>query len=118
MNTVTRAIAEQSFNERMSFIRVNAAHVWLFLLCAALFLSAFGIVYVKDMNRRLYITEQAIEHQNAIATERWSKLLLERSALTTQPRVEKIASKRFGMVLPGNKNIVLVNGERKPGMGE
>lgn len=112
MNTATRVLGADSLIQRASPISLNVGQFWLIILTALLFVSAFGIIYAKDTNRRLYIQAQLLERQNEITTERWSKLLLEQSTLTTQPRIERLAKKRLGMELPQSNTMQLVRSEK------
>lgn len=109
MNTFTRTANAQPFFHRINFIHMTAAQGWVMLLSAALFLSAFALVTVKDINRRLYADLQIIKSQNELHVERWSKLLLEQSTLTSEPRIEKIATKRLEMVLPLSRELKLIS---------
>ncbi len=108
MNSITRVVGQDARSQRINAFSVSASGVWLTILVAALFLSAFAIVYVKDINRRLFIQEQMINKQNLDANEAWSKLLLEQSTLTAQSRVARIAENKLGMTLPQNQTVKLV----------
>jgi len=79
----------------------------LFLMLAIL-LTAFAIIYTKDVNRQLFIKYQNMQHMQDRYNETWSKLLLEQGTLSTQMRVQKIAQTRLHMVVPSAKNIQLV----------
>jgi cell division protein FtsL len=41
--------------------------------------------------------------------DEWGRLLLEQSTLVRQGRVERLARKRLGMVMPGSTEVVIVN---------
>ena len=77
----------------------------LALLC---FLSAFGVIYSKDLYLRLYEHERMLLVQAHNSKVEWSKLLLEQSALGAEPRVQEIAGQKLNMAMPQEKDIVIV----------
>lgn len=78
------------------------------LLTALVILSAFSVVYMKDLNRRLFIQYQNLQQVQAQAMSDFSKLLLEQSTWSTQSRVQRIAKDDLQMQLPTSDNTVLV----------
>jgi cell division protein FtsL len=109
MNTATRVIAQSRAHTSLpalSFItRPRLINVILLLM---LILSAFGIIYIKDLNRRLFIQYQTLQISHDKLYEDWGKLLLEQSTWSTQSRVRKIATSRLDMNLPASKEIVVL----------
>ena len=78
MNTVVRALPQERFATRKKAKSVAAKQTFLIvmLVCAVL-LSAFAVVYIKDLYRRLFIDYQRLQDaQTQIYTD-WGKLLLE-----------------------------------------
>lgn len=71
-------------------------------------ISAFAIVYVKDLNRRLAIQQQELQQAHVRLLVEWSKLLIYRSDFSKQARIEKLAVKKFNMYVPRAKDIVLI----------
>jgi cell division protein FtsL len=78
-----------------------------FLVLILLF-SAFSVIYLKDLSRRLYIQYQQLQYKQQQSEEEWSKLLLERGAWSTQARVQHIASTELNMVVPKVGEVVLI----------
>ena len=74
---------------------------WLLLLW--LFLSAFALVYVKDLNRRLSRDYQQLQHRYVDVQTQWEKLLLEQGAWTSQARIAQLAQAQLGMHVPSTK---------------
>lgn len=75
-------------------------------LLVLLLCSAFSVIYLKDLSRRLFIQYQQlqkIQQKNEIET---SKLLLEKGAWSTQSRIQEMANVRLNMETP--KNIVMI----------
>ncbi len=77
-------------------------------LVVSIIVSAFTLIYVKDLNRRLFIESQNLQAQHQQQTNQWGKLLLEQSTWSAQSRVQSIAQKNLQMVMPNAKNIVLL----------
>lgn len=77
-------------------------------LVALLTLSAIGVVVSAHENRALFNTLSGLQEQRDGYQREWSQLLLEQSALSAHGRVESLAAERFGMVVPGRQDIVLV----------
>ena len=78
------------------------------VLAVAIFLSGLSVVYVKELNRRAFITLQLlIKQDNDLETE-WGQLLLEQSTLITHSRVEKLAINKLNMQIPEQQTIHLI----------
>lgn len=77
-------------------------------LVAVLTASAIGVVVSAHENRELFNTLSGLQDQRDAYQREWSQLLLEQSALSAHGRVERLAAERFGMVVPGREDIVLV----------
>lgn len=82
------------------------------LLMVASLCSSFGVVYFKDLNRRLFIQYETLQHEKAEKLIKWERLLLEQSTWSTQSRIQKIAQRQLGMEMPNAKEIVLVNAKK------
>lgn len=77
-------------------------------LVALLVASSIGVVVSAHENRELFNTLSQLQGDRDRYQQEWSQLLLEQSALSAHGRVEKLAAERFGMVVPGRQDIVLV----------
>jgi cell division protein FtsL len=107
MNAVTR-VYQVAGMARMPLAQKT---IWTWrttLLLVLILLSAFAVVYLKDLNRRVFIQYQDLARSNQQAQVDWSKLLLEDSTLAAQANVQKNASERLYMMTPEAKDIVLV----------
>lgn len=109
MNTQVIAARPWQAAKRKTAI-ISKKGMVLVLLIVAILLSAFGVVYTKDLNRRLFIQYQSLQQEQAKAISRFSKLLLEQSTWATQSRVQRIAKNDLNMQLPTSENTVLVTG--------
>ncbi|HDZ37438.1 MAG TPA: cell division protein FtsL, partial [Marinobacter sp.] len=70
--------------------------------------SSIGVVVSAHENRELFNSLSQLQTERDRFQAEWSQLLLEQSALGGYGRVEKLAAERFGMVVPGREDIVLV----------
>jgi cell division protein FtsL len=84
-------------------------HVWVwFLLIAAVFGSAIGVVYARHISRQLYGELLHLQVVRDNLQVEWGKLELEESTWATHPRVERIAQTRLNMQLPLQEQIVVI----------
>jgi cell division protein FtsL len=77
-------------------------------LVVLLLMSAFSVIYLKDLSRRMFIRYQHLQQVQQNDEVEWSKLLLEEGAWSTQARIQNIASTQLNMVMPAMKNIVMI----------
>ncbi len=109
MNTAAKALAQSSLGGKSIFdILLMPQQFTVMLLSLAVFCSGLGVVYMKDLNRRLYRDLQIQQMQHQQMQTKWGQLLLEQSAWSQQTRIETIASQQLQMVVPQQKNIVMV----------
>ncbi|WP_259412003.1 cell division protein FtsL [Coxiella burnetii] len=111
MNTATRVIVAQNVRTRNRTFQITKQVVVIVALVIALLCSAFGVVYFKDLNRRLFIQYQTLQREKAEELIQWGKLLLEQTTWSTQSRVQRIAEQQLGMQLPSAKEVILVNAD-------
>ena len=110
MNTTARAIAiDDIVARKKGVLHVTLRGVGMVALVVVLLLSAFSVVYMKDLNRRLFIQYQTLQQDKAEQLVQWGKLLLEQSTLSTQSRIQQIATKQLDMLSPNAHNIALVD---------
>ena len=108
MNTATRTIAQDRFQSAIPSLYIKRPRLINFILIMALLFSAFSVIYLKDVNRRLFIHYQALQTAHDRLYEDWGKLLLEQSTWSSQSRVKKIAQRRLGMDTPSSKEMVVL----------
>ena len=107
MNTAARV-----YTRSYAVTKLNMGVVALVL---GLLLSAFGVIYAKDLNRRLFIQYQDLQQTEQQYQVNWSKLLLEQGAWSTQSRIQWFAQKQLNMVIPSSRDIVMVEDNPKFG---
>lgn len=77
-------------------------------LIILLLASAFSVIYLKDLSRRLFIRYQHLQQVQQRNEIEWSKLLLEEGAWSTQARIQNIATTQLNMIAPTAKQIVMI----------
>jgi cell division protein FtsL len=78
------------------------------ILTGIVSLSAFGVVYIKDSNRRTFIEVQQLEQERDHLHVEWGQLLLEESSFSTA-RIQDLAQQKLGMQVPAVRQIMMVN---------
>ena len=115
MNTAARASSHWFVPvDWTGVLDVNWRQVLIGLLAALIVVSAFMIVYMKDVNRRLLINyqQQTAQQQQFEITR--GQLLLEESTWARQSRVQRIAENDLNMVMPAGRDIVLLQTKNLP----
>ena len=80
----------------------------LLLLTLAILASALGIVYITQTTRVLNANYQHhLVEQDRLHVER-GQLLLERSTWMMQARIQQMAEKDLGMIIPDHKSVVII----------
>jgi cell division protein FtsL len=83
--------------------------VWAWaLLVAAVVASAVGVVYAKHLERAAFVDLQQLLAERDVLLENWGRLLLEQSTWATHGRIETLARKRLGMLVPETNAIVVM----------
>lgn len=109
MNAITRVYHEQLGLNPFAGMVISGYHIAVSLLFLGVFALAVGVVYMKDLNRRLFIQYQGLQQMQQQYDVDWGKLLLEQSAWSTQARVQDLATHDLNMVMPSRHSISLVD---------
>ncbi|MDR3478540.1 MAG: cell division protein FtsL [Gammaproteobacteria bacterium] len=88
---------------------LTRARLSTLVLFLAILTSALSMVYVTNATRSMNASYQ----QNLVERDhlhvQWGQLLLEKSTWMMQARVQTIAEKKLGMVIPDGKSVVIIN---------
>ncbi len=103
----TTARAGQSVDFAALWVFIKASWLTVFL-SVSIVVSAFVLIYVKDLNRRLFIESQGLQQQHQHLVNQWGKLLLEQSTWSAQTRIQTVAQGNLGMVMPAPKQVVIL----------
>jgi len=108
MNAVARAaLVENTLVKNITF-KFYLPELRVLVLVFLLLASALGVVYVKDLNRCLFITH----HKLQVGAEKLQvgsrRLLLEQSAWSAQSRVQMVAKRKLKMQIPSSTEIIMI----------
>jgi len=79
--------------------------VFLFLV----FMSAFSVVYMTNLARDLQANLHQSQAENAQLFSQQGQLLLERSTLSMQARVQQVAEQKLNMLIPDHQSVVKIH---------
>lgn len=114
MNTAVRVLPGDRLQSTVpSILNFKKPRLVNICLIVVLVLSAFTVIYIKDLNRRLFIQYQGTQAVHDKLYEDWGKLLLEQSTWSTHSRVQKIAENRLNMAMPNPKEVVVLRQHKK-----
>lgn len=108
MNAVVRTIASDNLFVRSTLVGFNLPELKILVLVFLLLVSALGMVYVKDLNRRLCIVQHKLQEQSEQLRSNSSKLLLEQSAWAAQAQVQMVAQRKLQMQIPPSADVVVI----------
>lgn len=108
MNAVVRTVASDSIFTQGVLANVSLPELRILLMVFLLLISALGVVYVKDINRRLFITYHKLQIQNEQLESDRNKLLLEQSAWAAQARVQVVAQQQLQMQVPLSSDVQVI----------
>jgi cell division protein FtsL len=96
---------------RFSMLVIVQQHLALFIMIGLLLISAFSVVYVRDLHRRLFIDLQQGQKAADNMQVEWGQLLLEQSTWAAPARVQELAQTKLAMQVPALPaiNIVTIN---------
>lgn len=108
MTAETRAYAQRLLPTRSSKALTYKPNIGTLMLAIIVMLSGLAVVYVSDLNRRVFMEVQAGQgYQNQLHLD-WGKLLLEESTWSTQARIQSLAEERLEMAAPNTGQIVMI----------
>lgn len=70
--------------------------------------SAVAVVYSKHESRKLFVQLQGLEREKDRMDIEWGRMQLEQSTWATHAKIEKIASTRLEMQIPGADSVVII----------
>ena len=79
------------------------------LLTIAVLLSSFFVINAKHQNRKVFVELQALKSEQYDMETKWGQLQLEQATWAAHGRVEQIASKDLGMIIPSMNSVSIIN---------
>jgi cell division protein FtsL len=110
MNAAARILlTEGSFRGQTIFYDLaSPRNLLLTVLLAIVLANAFAVVYVKDLNRRLFSELQSLQKTHEELNVESGQFLLEQTTWSTQARTQKIAQDNLNMAAPSPQSVVVV----------
>jgi len=78
------------------------------ILFVVVMVTAIGLVYSKHKTRKLFVELQQLNKEVIGLNTEWGQLQLEQSAWSDHGRIEQIARKRLGMVIPEAEQVAFI----------
>ncbi len=78
------------------------------ILFVVVMATAIGLVYSKHKTRKLFVELQLLNKEVISLNTEWGQLQLEQSAWSDHGRIEQIARKRLGMVIPEAEQVAFI----------
>lgn len=84
------------------FTRIYTAKHFFMIFVMTIFtvVSGIGNVYSKHKIRTLHVKLKLMDNERSSLNTEWSKLLLEKSTLMSDLRVEQLAKRKLNMINP------------------
>lgn len=98
MNTAAKMMVHGNvFTGELNRIIFSKNILLAFVLILSVLVSAFCVVYVKDLERRLFGELQVLQQTRDHLQIEWGQLLLEQSTWAAPTRIQQIATRDLGM---------------------
>lgn len=109
MNAAARLVHQNGISRQLVWANMlSFNNIGAVVLVFAVLLSALGTIYITQMTREANAAYQSGQQdRDRLQVER-GQLLLERSTLMMQTRVQKVAEHKLGMILPDHKKTIIV----------
>lgn len=113
MNAAARLFNQGELSRAWVFSLFLNRFQWMWVLFAfGVISSALCLIYVTNSTRSLHASIQQEEALHDRLYVQWGQLLLEKSSLTTQTRVQTIAENKLAMRMPEGKSLIVINETR------
>lgn len=109
MNAAARLVHQNGISKQLVLTNMlSFNNIGAVLLVFAVLLSALSTIYITQMTREANAAYQSGQlDRDRLQVER-GQLLLERSTLMMQTRVQQVAEHKLGMVVPDHKKTIIV----------
>ena len=112
MNAAAREINQSNFfSGQLTDMRFSKQLCLQIALLLAVLFSAVAVVYITNLHRLTFSQLQVEEQQAHQLQLQWGQLLLEQASLATPARVEQLAAEKLHMVLPSNKETIILRAQ-------
>ena len=110
MNAAARLVHQGTLTRQLVLIQLmTRQQMALLMLSLMILLSALSVIYVTHVTREMRAASEQNNLDYARLQMQRGQLLLERSTWMMQARVQQIAEKQLGMMMPDHKSVVIVH---------
>lgn len=113
MNAAARLVNHQGVLSRASVVRIflTQYHFTFFGFILAIFISSLSLIYVTHTTRYFQANfQQAYKERDQLRLQ-WGQLLLEKSTLLMQSRIQNMGEVNLDMIFPEDKSMVMLDGD-------
>lgn len=111
MNTAVKTLSYRASLPLVFPIIATKKYCLVLSLAVIVLMSAFGLVYLKDVNRRLISQLDTLQANQAELRNHWTQFLLEKMQLANQTRIIHLARDNLNMDMPVPKSVVMIHQE-------
>ena len=110
MNAAARLVHQSALTRHLVLTHLlTRRQIMVFFLALAVLISALSVIYVTHLTRIFCAAYQHdLVEQDHLQMQR-GQLLLERSTWMMQARIQQVAEKKLGMMIPTHKSIVILH---------
>lgn len=109
MNAAAREIHQSNFfSGQFTDMRFSKQLCLQIVLLLAVLISAVAVIYITNLHRITFSQLQVAEQQGHQLQLQWGQLLLEQASLATPARVEQMATEKLHMMLPSDKQTIIL----------
>ena len=112
MNAAARVIHQSNFfSGQLTEMRFSKQLCLQIVLLLAVLFSAVAVIYVTNVHRITFSQLQVEEQEGHQLQLQWGQLLLEQASLATPARVELLAAQKLQMMLPTDKQTIILRAQ-------
>lgn len=110
MNAASRTMTHGGvFSGTLVRLNLTREMLGIAILMFAVLTSAFTVIYVKNLDRRLFSDIQVLQQKKEQSQVEWGQLLLEQSTWAAPARIQHLAADKLDMVAPAFTEITMVS---------
>ena len=110
MNAAARLKQQSTASQSLSLIfALSRTQMLMATLVIGVVISCLSLIFVTNTTRNLHAKIEQARVEKIRQHVQWGQLLLEKSTLTMQSRVQHTAEQELGMQIPEHKSVVIVN---------
>jgi cell division protein FtsL len=110
MNAAARLVHQSTLSRHLVFTHLlNSQQVTIMVFALAVLLSALSIIYITHTTRLMHAAyAHNVVEQERLRVQR-GQLLLERSTWMMEARIQRMAERQLGMIIPDNQSVVIIH---------